>query len=405
MENAENNVVVREEDRNNKEEDNKKIENWDDIDLNPNILRGIYSYGFEKPSDIQKKSIPQIISGKDVIAQAQSGMGKTAAFSISTLQRIDVTKPVVQALLLSPTHELVKQTCTVITALGSSIPGLRIKTMMGGTSIHEDKETMDESTPHVIVGSAGRVYDMLRRRYMSGEHIKIIVLDEADEMLSQGFSDQIYNIFQQMNSELQVVLFSATLPDEILEMTSKFMRDPVRIVMEVEKLNLECIQQYYIALYNDAMKYDTLKDLFAAISVSQCIIYCNSIKRVTDLQDAMLKDGFSVCAIHGSMDKSDREREFSKFRTGSYRVLISSNVTARGIDIQHVSVVINFDVPKCPHTYLHRIGRSGRWGRKGMAINFVTQRDRHSMRTIENHYKIMIEELPSNVEEHTRACL
>jgi len=383
----------------------KTIENWDDIELDPNILRGIYSYGFEKPSDIQKKSIPEIISGKDVIAQAQSGMGKTAAFSISTLQRIDISKSEVQAFILSPTHELVKQTNAVITALGSCMPGLRIKTMMGGTSIHEDKQNMDENTPHVVVGSAGRVYDMLRRRYMSGEYVKMLVLDEADEMLSQGFSDQIYNIFQQLSSEPQVVLFSATLPDEILAMTSRFMRNPVKIVMEVEKLNLECIQQYYIALSNDAMKYDTLKDLFSAISVSQCIIYCNSIKRVMDLQDAMLKDGFSVCAIHGSMEKSEREHEFSKFRTGSYRVLISSNVTARGIDIQHVSVVINFDIPKCPHTYLHRIGRSGRWGRKGMAINFVTHRDRYIMRNIENFYKITIEELPSNVEEHTRACL
>jgi translation initiation factor 4A len=389
-----------------KEEEETNVQTWDDMNLDTNILRGIFAYGFEKPSDIQKKSIPKIIAGKDVIAQAQSGMGKTAAFSISTLHRIDVSKPVVQAFLLSPTHELVKQTCAVITALGSCVEGLRIKTLIGGTSVQEDRQSIEENAPHVIVGTAGRVYDMLRRRYVSGDNIKILVLDEADEMLSQGFSDQIYNIYQQLNSEIiQVVLFSATLPAEILEMTKKFMRNPVRICMETEKLNLECIKQYYIALHNDQMKYETLKDLFAAISVSQCIIYCNSIKRVTDLQQAMLNDGFSVCAIHGSMDKGERDTEFSKFRTGSYRVLISSNVTARGIDIQHVSVVINFDIPKCPHTYLHRIGRSGRWGRKGMAINFVTHRDRYIMQNIEEHYKITIDELPSNVEEHTRACL
>jgi translation initiation factor 4A len=396
------NANANEEKEKEKESENK-IENWDDIELNPQILRGIYAYGFEKPSDIQKKSIPVIISGKDVIAQAQSGMGKTAAFSISTLQRIDVTKNETQAFMLAPTHELVKQTCNVITALGASIPQLRIKTMIGGTSIQEDKQNIDEHVPHVIVGSAGRLYDMLRRRYLSAESVKLLVLDEADEMLSQGFSQQIYNIFQYLNSDIiQVVLFSATLPDEILEITSKFMRNPVRIVMEAEKLNLECIKQYYVALHNDPMKYDTLKDLFSAISVSQCIIYCNSINRVKDLHDAMLKDGFSVGAIYGSMDKTEREKEFSQFRSGNYRVLISSNVTARGIDIQHVSVVINFDIPKCPHTYLHRIGRSGRWGRKGMAINFVTSRDTYIMRNIENHYKITMEELPANFEEHTR---
>jgi len=383
----------------------KEVQTWDEMGLDPNILRGIYAYGFEKPSDIQKKSIPMIVSGRDVIAQAQSGMGKTAAFSISALQRIDISKPTIQAFLLSPTHELVKQTCAVITSLGAFLPGLRIKTLIGGTSVQEDKQSIDNGSPHVIVGSAGRLCDMLRRRYISGSDVKILVLDEADVMLSEGFSEQIYQIFQYMTNEIQVAIFSATMPDEILDMTSKFMRNPVRIVMEVEKLNLECIKQYYIALYNDQMKYETLKDLFAAISVSQCIIYCNSIKRVTDLQQAMLNDGFSVCSIHGSMDKSERETEFSKFRNGSYRVLISSNVTARGIDIQHVSVVINFDVPKCPHTYLHRIGRSGRWGRKGMAINFVTQRDRYIMRSIEDHYKITIDELPSNVEEHTRGCL
>jgi translation initiation factor 4A len=177
------------------------------------------------------------------------------------------------------------------------------------------------------------------------------------------------------------------------------MRNPVRIIMKAEELSLECIQQHYIAVKSDHMKYDVLKDLFSTISVSQTIIYCNSVKRVIDLNDAMIRDGFSVCCIHGSMDTSEREREFASFRNGTYRVLISSNITARGIDIQHVSTVINFDIPKCVHTYLHRIGRSGRWGRKGLAINFVTRRDINCMREIENYYKIKIEELPSGYGE------
>jgi len=374
----------------------KIVERWDDLDIPEALLRGIYSYGFENPSEIQKKSIPVLLSKRDVIAQAQSGMGKTGAFTIGTLGLIDLAKPKVQALLLAPTHELAKQTAAVVNALGASLPGLRVKLLIGGSSIQEDAEDIRKVSPHIVVGCAGRVYDMFRRKYLSGRDIKIFVLDEADEMLSYGFKDSIYNIFQFINENMQVALFSATLPPEILELTKKFMRDPVSITMEVEKLNLECITQYYVALRHDADKFDTLKDLFSSISVSQCIIYCNSVRRVSDLYNAMLEEGFSVCCIHSSMDKSERDREFKNFRSGGYRVMISSDVTARGIDIQQVSTVINFDICRDPHKYLHRIGRSGRWGRKGMAINFVTRHDTETMKKIEGYYGISMAELPAN---------
>ena len=373
---------------------------WDEMDLKDDILRGIYAYGYEKPSAIQQKSIPVICSGKDIIAQAQSGMGKTGSFSIGTLQQIDITKNTIQALFLAPTHELAKQTNNVLKSLGGMMNGLRTKILIGGSSIQDDTYDIRKNTPHVVIGCPGRVYDMLRRKYLSADNMKVIVLDEADEMLSSGFKQQIYNIFQYLNSDVQVALFSATLPDDIMELTEKFMRNPVKITMKAEKLNLECIKQYFIALHNDNMKFETLKDLFSSISVSQCIIYCNSVNRVTDLYKAMIDDGFSVSYIHSSMDNSERELEFMKFRNGGYRVLISSNVTARGIDIQQVSTVINFDIPKCHHTYLHRIGRSGRWGRKGMAINFVTRRDIHHMKKIESFYNISMEELPNNFTEH-----
>lgn len=375
---------------------NPSDNSWDVLNIRDDILRGIYSYGYEKPSDIQKMSIPVIMSGKDVIAQAQSGMGKTGSFSIGALHRIDVSKNQTQALLLAPTHELVKQTNVVLSALGSCIQGLRTKVLIGGQSIQEDAEDIRKSAPHIIIGTAGRVCDMLRRRYLNGHYMRIIVLDEADEMLSHGFKQQIYTIFQHCSSDAQVALFSATLPPDIMELTDKFMRAPECITMETEKLNLEAIKQYYIAVQNDFIKFDALKDLFSSISVSQCIIYCNSVKRVSDLCKAMLEDGFAVGCIHSSMSSSERATEFAKFRSGQYRVLISSNVTARGIDVQQVSTVINFDIPRDPHTYLHRIGRSGRWGRKGMAINFVTRQDVHIMKKLEGYYKINIEELPTN---------
>jgi len=375
------------------------VQSWDDYNLKSELLRGIYAYGFENPSEIQKKAIMPIINGRDIFAQAQSGSGKTGTFSIGTLQNIDTTINSTQAIILAPTHELAKQISNVITNLGSFMEGLVVKTIIGGTSIQQDLAEIREKFPHIIVGCTGRIYDMIIRKYLKVSNVKMLILDEADEMLSKGFKDQIYNIFQHVNQNLQLVLFSATMPDDILNLTQKIMRNPVKITMKKEELNLECIKQYFVALSDDLNKYETLKDLFSVISVNQCIIYCNNVKRVIDLQNAMTNDGYSVCSIHSSMDKSEREKVFATFRQGTYRVLISSNITARGIDVQQVSTVINFDVPKCVHTYLHRIGRSGRWGRKGLAINFITKRDVFTMKKIESYYSISIDELPSNIKD------
>jgi len=387
---------------NNQEKETEEIpvsyEDWDSMNLKEDVLRGIYTNGFEKPSYIQSQSIPVITSGKDTIAQAQSGMGKTGAFSISILQSIVLGENRTQAIVLSPTHELAKQTYDVLMKLGSYMTGLTVKLLIGGTSIREDISSIEKSPPHIVIGCSGRVYDMICRKALKTRNLKMIILDEADEMLSKGFKDQIYDIYQYMPESLQSVVISATLPHEVLDITTKFMRDPTKILMKVEKLNLDCIAQYYIAIQDDYMKYDVLKDLYSSISVSQSIIYCNSVNRVMNLYEAMLGEGFSVCCIHSSMDKQVRQTEFKKFRDGHYRVLISSDITARGIDIQHVSTVINFDIPKSPYTYLHRIGRSGRWGRKGMAINFITLRDLNTMRKLEDFYKITIKELPKNFD-------
>jgi superfamily II DNA/RNA helicase len=254
---------------------------------------------------------------------------------------------------------------------------------------------MRETPPHIIVGCPGRVFDMIRRRHINASTLKMVVLDEADEMLSQGFKDQIYNIFQYLNKEVQIALFSATLPANIYELTDKFMRNPVRIKVAAEQLTLEGIKQYFVAVQDDHQKYVTLKDLYGAISSSQCIIYCNSVKRVIELYEAMREDGYPVCCIHSSMDHSSRDLSLSDFRSGTARFLISSNVTARGIDIQQVSLVINFDLPRDVHTYIHRIGRSGRWGRKGTGINFITRRDVQQIKEIEEYYHCQIDELPS----------
>jgi len=373
-----------------------EIESWEELNVRQELLRGIYAYGFEVPSPIQRKAILHLLNKKDIIAQAQSGTGKTGCFTIGILQQIDLSIQSPQALVLAPTRELAQQTKIVLDSIGKLFKNLRTQLLVGGTSTEDDARKLLNSPPHVVIGCPGRVHDMLRRKKFKTNNLEVIVLDEADEMLSSGFKEQVYNIFQFLKKDIQVGLFSATMPDSLNMLTDKFMRTPIRVLVKSEQLTLEGIAQHFIALENDDQKYETLKDLYGTLALSQCIIYCNSVKRVQDLYEAMVEDSFPVCHLHSSMTKEERDKSFKEFSSGNTRVLISSNVTARGIDIQQVSTVINFDIPKCVHTYLHRIGRSGRWGRKGTGINFVTRRDTRHMREIEQHYHTTITELPAN---------
>ena len=380
------------------EKDNiPEVKTWDDLQIESSILRSIYSYGFETPSEIQKKAIPPIKMGRDVIAQAQSGTGKTGAFVIGALSQLDVSSKTTQIIVLAPTHELVTQIHTVFNSLSEFMEGVVVRKMVGGTAVIDDIQDLRNNVPHVVVGCTGRVFDMIKRRALSTRDVKICVLDEADEMLSIGFKDQIYNIFQQLPSNVQIALFSATMPPVILQLTERFMRDPVKITMQPQELNLEGIKQYFIAINSDFDKLDVLKDLFSRLTIYQTIIYANDVRRVKDLHEMMAKEGFAVCCIHREMSKQERADTIRQFREGQYRMLISSNITARGIDVQQVNTVINFDIPRSVDVYLHRIGRSGRWGRKGVAINFVTKMDVRQMKYIESHYKVNIEEMPADL--------
>ena len=386
-------------------QNSKELNEWEDTNIiNSNVLRGIYAYGFDKPSPIQRKGIIPLITpvdGKrpDIIAQAQSGTGKTGCFSIGALNIVNSEKKITQAIILAPTHELANQIKDVISNIGSYC-GITIQLLVGGTSVENDKNLLDNDTPHIVVGTPGRVHDMIRRKYLKTNGVEIIVLDEADEMLSHGFKDQMYKIFQYMPNSVQIALFSATMPPELEGLTKAFMDNPIKILVKAEMLTLQGISQWYISIENDEQKYLTLKDIFSGISLSQAIIYCNSIKRVDDLHEAMMMDDFPVKKIHGKMDESERKANNDDFRSGSCRVLITSDLFARGIDIQQVSAVINFDLPKSEHTYLHRIGRSGRWGRKGVAINFITKHDTQRIREFEEYYSTQICEMPSDWTSH-----
>ena len=394
-------------DTNNSGTGSTTLEEWDHYeDMHQEVLRGIYAYGFEKPSPIQKKGIIPMLrknkNGKrrDIIAQAQSGTGKTGCFAVGVLNIIDPSLSHTQALILAPTHELANQILSVVKSIGSFRKGLVTQLLVGGTSVDGDRQKLDSNPPHIVVGTPGRVHDMIRRKYLKTEKIGIIVLDEADEMLSQGFKDQIYKIFQYMPSEIQIGLFSATIPEEAKALSETFMDNPSRILVKAEMLTLQGIAQYHIKLDGDEQKYLTLKDVFSGLAVSQSIIYCNSTRRVDDLHEAMLQDDFPVKKIHGKMDEHERNQNNKDFRSGACRVLITSDLFARGIDVQQVSIVINFDVPKSEHTYLHRIGRSGRWGRKGIAINFVTKHDGARLKHFEEYYNTQIVEMPSNWRSH-----
>jgi len=376
---------------------NNVCETFDDMNLREDLLRGIYAYGFEKPSAIQQRAIVPLVKGHDTIAQAQSGTGKTATFSVGILQRMDMNVRDCQALILAPTRELAQQIQKVCLALGDYMQ-VQCHACIGGTNVRDDMRKL-ESGVHVVVGTPGRVYDMINRRALRVESMKLFVLDEADEMLSRGFKDQIYDVFRFMPPTIQVGLFSATMPVEVLEITQQFMRDPIRILVKRDELTLEGIRQFYVAVDREDWKLDTLCDLYETLTITQAIIYCNTRRKVDWLAEKMAARDFTVSCVHGDMEQRERDVIMREFRSGSSRVLITTDLLARGIDVQQVSLVINYDLPTNRENYIHRIGRSGRFGRKGVSINFLTRDDVRLLRDIEQFYNTQIEEMPMNVAD------
>lgn len=376
----------------------KVYDKFDSMGLKEELLRGIYAYGFENPSAIQARAIVPVLSGRDTIAQAQSGTGKTGTFAVSILQRIDVEVPECQALILAPTRELAQQIQKVTMAIGDYMK-VKVHACVGGTAIREDIAALRDGV-HIVVGTPGRVFDMIQRDALRLRKLKLFVLDEADQMLDRGFKEQIYEIFScGLPTDTQVALFSATMPSEAMELTKKFMRDPITILVKKEELTLDGIKQFYIACEKEEFKLDTLCDLYETLTITQAIIYCNARRKVDWLTESMKTRDFTVSCTHGDMDMKEREMILKEFRAGATRVLITTDLLARGIDVQQVSLVINFDLPTNRENYIHRIGRSGRFGRKGVAINFVTAGDVKYMKDIEQYYNTSIGEMPTNVAD------
>lgn len=368
---------------------------FEDMGLNEEILNGIYTNGFEKPSAIQMKAIVPFFSGRDLIAQSQSGTGKTATFVIGMLQQLDMSDKRLQSIILAPTRELAKQITSVTEAL-SKYTGFTIKTVIGG--MRRSKYSYDYDDEYqIMVGTPGRISDMIQKKLVDTRHLRVLVMDEADEMLSQGFRDQMVKILNGIPKETQIGLFSATIPEDMMKITKKFMNNPIEILVKTSDVTLDGIKQYYVVIESEDDKFDCLCELYSTIRITQSIIYVNHKSTVNWLCKNLQERDFTVSSISGGMSTDERNEIMRSFRSGETRILISTDLLSRGIDVQQVSLVLNYDIPFDKETYVHRIGRSGRYGRKGVAINFVSQKDYKKFKAIVDHYETTIDELPSDI--------
>ena len=379
----------------------KNLEYYDsfehpEIGLKDNILKGIYAYGYEKPSPIQRVAIKPIADGKDIVIQSHSGTGKSATFIIGAMQRIDETINKPQCIIISNTRELADQTHKVFKSL-SSYTSIKCNLCIGGDMQY--KYNADNVSEHVIIGTPGRISDLVNKDIINSDEIRLIIVDEADDVLSASFRKQVKRIFQKLPKEMQVVLVSATIPPEMSSLFENlFKPDYLSILVKDDELTLDGIVQYYVNL-DEHHKLDTLIDLYKFVSIGQAIVYCNKKSKADELKYELMNKTFSVSILHGDMMQKEREEIMKEFRSGATRILITTDILSRGIDIQQVSLVINYDMPKYPQTYIHRIGRSGRFGRKGVAINFVTRRESNILGFIQKMYNTEILALPSNVSE------
>jgi len=390
----------------------EKIESFEDprLDLSENLLRGIYSYGFEKPSPIQQQAIFPLIldNDRDVIGQAQSGTGKTGTFVISMLKLINFEEIYPQGLIIVPTRELANQIDKVIIGIGEYCKA-KVCCCIGGQNVRADIELLQKGV-HIVVGTPGRIYHMIKDKYFKIDSLKLLIIDEVDQMLDRGFKEQLYEIFNIKKiigvgfpQNMKIGLFSATLKEDTLSITKNFMKNPVTIEVKKEEVNLEGIKQYYIDVVKEEHKFSTLIDLYKCISLNLVIIYCNNKQKLMKLADELIsikkEIDISFGVIHGDMEQDERNKIMNQFKSGNYRILLSTDLLARGIDIQQLSLVINYDIPINRENYMHRIGRTGRYGRKGVALNFITERDAYAVKEIEEFYHIHIQQLPDQIDQ------
>jgi superfamily II DNA/RNA helicase len=380
-----------------------------DVGLKENLLQGIYAYGFENPARIQSLAIPQIITGREILAQSQSGTGKTGAFVISALQLIDEKIKAPQAIILSPTCELAQQTYIVARSIGEYMKDVHFSYTVGGAdrinNIRElggivgGKKTFDDvNVAQVVVATPGRLKDLLAYNPELFDHIKLLIVDECDELLHGTFKDELKTIIKALPMEIKICLFSATLNTDVVKLSDALLDNPIKILIKKEKITLKGIKQTYVKISHQDEKIEFLKDMLKTLPIQQFIVYVNSKKNAEKLKEHLERENYAVMTINGSNTKIERAEIIRNFKKGGAKCLISTDLLARGIDIQQLSLVINYDLPRADNiqAYIHRIGRSGRFGKKGLSINLITDYDKDIQNLISVTFKCPI--LPLKVD-------
>jgi superfamily II DNA/RNA helicase len=391
-----------------------EYKSFDDYDfLNFELLKGIFEYGFQTPSKIQSLTIKEIYEGHDIIAQSQSGTGKTGAFSIGALSIIEVDKKYPQIIIVATTRELATQISIVIKNLSKHM-NINIELCIGGVTIKNNQQNNQQNkynrrdqynhirNAHILVGTPGRLQDYIRRKAFDPKKIQLFIMDEADALLKEDFIEQIQGIYSELDSNTQVCIYSATYPTEILEIANSIMKEPKNILIKREDISLDLIKQYRVDVRQEWIKFSTLEDLYKNLFIGQCIIFVNTVDTAERVANKMIERGHSVGKIHGGLSTEERQETLKNFRLNITRVLIATDILSRGIDVEQIGIIINYDLPRDKSQYIHRIGRSGRFGKIGVAINFITDRDFGNLRDIETHYDLKINAMPefAAINEH-----
>ena len=383
----------------NQNSENNHEKNFENLNLSENLIKGVYIYGFKKPSRIQVKGIEAINTAKDCIIQSQSGTGKTATYLLGILNRLD-EKEKCQAIIITPTRELATQVYKVSCEI-CKFTDFKIELCTGGTCINKNRNNLKKT--NLVIGTIGRINHMIQENRINLYNIKLVALDEADDLLNDGISKELNNVFNKVPSGTQICLISATLSDNVFDLSKKIMHQPLKILLKKNEIPVDLIKQFYIDVEIEDLKFEVLLDLYNLISTSQAIIFCNTIRKVEWLSNSLKEKNFSITSIHGKMSPIERTETVKDFRSGKTRILITTDLLARGIDIPQVNLVINYDLPPNKETYIHRIGRCGRFGKKGVAIALVKMQDQADIKNLnrmKNFYNMNIDELPEDIAEY-----
>ena len=377
-----------------------ETDNFDDLNLNSDLLKGVYLHGFTQPSKIQIKGIKSINTGKDCILQSQSGTGKTATYLLGVMNRLEPTENGCQGIIITPTRELADQVYGVACNL-AKYTTYKITKCVGGTDLNTNRNELKDSS--LVIGTLGRIYHMITEKKINIYKVKFIVLDEADELLDDGISDKLQMILDKAPSGIQIVLISATMSINLFNTSKKFTHDPIKVLLKNNEVIVDLISQFYLDVETEELKFDTLLDLYNLVSTSQAIIFCNTIRKVEWLEQNLKQNNFPITVIHSNMNQQERDLVVKDFRDGKTRLLLTTDLLSRGIDIPQVNMVINYDLPVNKETYVHRIGRCGRFDKKGVAITMIKMTDPTDVKTfnkMKHFYKMDIKEIPESINSY-----